>query len=271
MIIFKSRYFKYLNLFLVSGLILIFLHTYLWNYLLTYLQPIAGAPTFIGYQVGRDIKDQLANSFNKGSLVEQIKILENKVLILESGKAKGEDLILENNRLRQELALLPSYNFLTTGVEIIGRRQTLSSITYIINKGSYHNLKNGLPVITESILVGKIVNVQRMFSEIILIASPLFLTTTEVLNDQASRGIIQGEFNLGTRINYLPVDDVVAAGQTVITSGLDELVPRGLTIGYITSVEKKEDHLFQSAIVAPPFDLNKLRFLRVVISTITSK
>ncbi|MFA4937251.1 MAG: rod shape-determining protein MreC [Patescibacteria group bacterium] len=269
MITFKSRYFKYISIFLVIILMIIFLRSYFWDYLLTYLQPVSGTPIFIGYRVSRDVDDQFNNTFHKSTLTEQIALLENELSMLQNNESKIENLTMENIRLRQELDLLPSYNFTTTGAEIIGRRESPATIVFVINKGNYHNIKNGLPVIAGNVLVGKVVNVQKMFSEIALITSPLALANAEVLNTNNSRGIIQGEFNLGTRLNYLPVDDVVETGQTVITSGLDELIPRGLIIGKIMSVEKKEDNFFQSAILLPAIDLTKLRFLQIVTANIT--
>ncbi|MFH1111677.1 MAG: rod shape-determining protein MreC [Patescibacteria group bacterium] len=263
---YRSNYLKYVGIILVIVLSLFFLRSHIWDYLLIFLQPIAGAPVFIGYSIGDSVIDQYNDLFSKLSSSDQIKALKEKITKLATDESKLRNLILENSELRKELDLLASYNFRSTGVEIIGRRQTVSTITYAINKGAFHGLKVGMPVIVQGIIVGRIIEIQKMFAEVALTTSPLLLTNAEVLNDDMSRGIIQGEFNLAIKINYIPTSDHLEINQNVITSGLDELVPRGLVIGQIASVNINEGDFFQSAVVVPPIDLSKLHFLRVIIS-----
>ena len=57
----------------------------------------------------------------------------------------------------------------------------------------------------------------------------------------------------------------IAAGDLVITSGLEPNIPRGLVLGSVDSIIKEVRNPFQTAIIRSPVDFNNLDYVLVII------
>ena len=55
-------------------------------------------------------------------------------------------------------------------------------------------------------------------------------------------------------------------GDTIVTSGLDGVFPKGLRIGSVQTVEARPNEMFHTIVVAPFVDFDKLEELLVVVS-----
>jgi rod shape-determining protein MreC len=75
---------------------------------------------------------------------------------------------------------------------------------------------------------------------------------------------VEGTAEGGARLKYIPLLSTVRAGDRVVTSGLTGGFPRGLMIGVVTSIEKEEGALFQSAEILPEVDVSKLEEVLVI-------
>lgn len=70
------------------------------------------------------------------------------------------------------------------------------------------------------------------------------------------------------QMNYLPNVSSVVPGDTVVTSGVDMLFPKGLMVGTVTAVSRQTDTTDKSVLVQPVVDfyhLEEVLVLRVVI------
>jgi rod shape-determining protein MreC len=65
-------------------------------------------------------------------------------------------------------------------------------------------------------------------------------------------------------IKYLPLLSNVKVGDIVITSGMAGGFPRGLPIGRITRIERREAELFLSAEIQPDTDFGRLEEVLVI-------
>jgi rod shape-determining protein MreC len=85
---------------------------------------------------------------------------------------------------------------------------------------------------------------------------------------QTSRdeGIIQGTPQGNIHMKYLPPLSPVKVGDAIVTSGLTDDFPRGLSIGHIRQITKATTDLFQSGEVTPIVDLSKLEGVLVITS-----
>ena len=57
----------------------------------------------------------------------------------------------------------------------------------------------------------------------------------------------------------------IEAGDSVITSGLDGIFPKGLLVGTVTSVGREKHDLFQVAEVAPVVDFSRIEGVFVIL------
>src|SRR2546425_730786 len=77
-------------------------------------------------------------------------------------------------------------------------------------------------------------------------------------------GIVEGTEKGLARIKYLPLLSTVKVGDQVVTSGLAGGFPRGLPIGNITKIERREAELFLSAEIALDADFAKIEEVLVI-------
>jgi rod shape-determining protein MreC len=66
-------------------------------------------------------------------------------------------------------------------------------------------------------------------------------------------------------MNYIPQLEKVTVGDTVVTSGLSEDIPRGLVIGRVTNVKSISNEVWQTATIEPLLNFKNLTVVSVVI------
>jgi rod shape-determining protein MreC len=65
-------------------------------------------------------------------------------------------------------------------------------------------------------------------------------------------------------MTHILPDDVISEGETIITSSIGGMLPRGLIIGQIESISYHESELFQHAKVRTAIDFRRLETVLVV-------
>ncbi|MFH1799180.1 MAG: rod shape-determining protein MreC [Candidatus Omnitrophota bacterium] len=186
---------------------------------------------------------------------------ENEIL-----RKKSEDFLLklerfkqlrdENKRLRGLLHLKERFGFDTVLAEVIARSPDNWIGSFTINRGSQDGLAKDSVVCSAKGLLGKVVDLDKDISKVILITHPAF-RAGGMLKTTRTNGIIAGTGDGNMRMLYLPVDTVVEKGDTVVISNSSRLFPKGIPIGEIISVEKSKTGLYKDAVIKPyanPFE-----------------
>ena len=180
--------------------------------------------------------------------------------------AIAEDAV-QGRRLQALLAFREQYVGSTVAAQIIGASGSDQSRVLTIDKGSRSGLKPDMAVITQDGIVGKLRDV--------------FPSTAQVLeiNDQSSgagvilestriRAILRGTLTGRVQIGNLTADSRIKPGEHVLTSGGDQVYPRGLPVGTIESIAPDPDHQPYTAIVVhPAVDLNRVEEVLVITGT----
>ncbi len=136
----------------------------------------------------------------------------------------------------------------------------------VINHGSDAGLKIGQAVVSDNgYLTGKIVAIHQATSTVLLITDRQSVTAARVQNDDQSPGVIRGERGLSLQMEFIPKNDLLRPGQTVVTSGTESLIPPNLLIGTLASITTRSADLFQQAVITPSSELQSLRVVAVVI------
>jgi rod shape-determining protein MreC len=121
-----------------------------------------------------------------------------------------------------------------------------------------------MPVTHAFGVVGRIVAVSPNYSKVLLIIDQnssvdcLIQTTRE-------RGMFKGFSAEVCRLDYVTKSSKARPGDTVVTSGLGGIFPKGLPVGEIISVKKNSGSLFKDIDVRPLVDFSKLEEVLVVI------
>jgi rod shape-determining protein MreC len=74
-------------------------------------------------------------------------------------------------------------------------------------------------------------------------------------------GSLTGDLSL----DMLPLDETVEPGDVVLTSGLGGNYPPNIFVGQVSSVQQRENALFQTATVQPIVDFTSINAVLVVV------
>ena len=67
-------------------------------------------------------------------------------------------------------------------------------------------------------------------------------------------------------LDLIPQDQEINIGDLVITSGLENNIPRGLLIGEVVEVISQVGQIFKQAKIIPPFNYQNLQTLTLIIN-----
>lgn len=195
---------------------------------------------------------------------------ENKELTEEVERLRAEvlrlrELALQNSRLRELLDFKSASQHQLTAASVLSRDVTNWYRTITINKGSRGGLKEGMGAVTPAGVVGRIIRTTPFTSQVLLITDHRS-SVAGLIQRTRDEGLVEGAEEGHIRMKYLPAIANLQEGDVVMTSGLADIFPKGLIIGYISEVQKKDNDLFQVVEIKPAADLSKLEEVLVVIS-----
>jgi rod shape-determining protein MreC len=183
--------------------------------------------------------------------------------------AKINELETESESLRELLEAesdLSEYKLRPAEVIMRSPDRWYQQIT--INRGDKHNIRPNMAVITPEGLVGRVRSTAQFTSVVELLTDTNRSTfvSAVVQGNKDIFGIIEGYDleNEALLFRKVPIDAPLEVGQTVITSGLGGLYPRGLFIGEVIKVVPDKSGLAQSAFIKPASDLYHLDYVFVV-------
>ena len=236
-----------------------------------------------GYVVNPVIKaadatiDGIGNFFasfgSRMRLKEELAAAQEKLMQFENIQSVADEVKAENNQLRALLGESEKYpEFEYQYAKVILRSVDDYSATYTLNKGENDGIRPNMVVISSGGLAGKIVETTGDTS--ILLAITDSRCGVPALSE-ASRdmGIVKGVSDSGTTAGYcvmteLPTNAIIKPGDTVITSGMGEVFPKGITVGTITEVSKGNlNQINSSARLTPAVDFDHLENVLIITNT----
>jgi rod shape-determining protein MreC len=208
-----------------------------------------------------------------GNFVEQlttVQQLEQRNADLEAALSAFQSEIVELREIRHDydrIAALLNYTRSREGEEyvvadVIGRDISAFTRVIFINRGARDGLTEGMPVVTEKGLVGRITQVSATAAQVMLITDPISAVNARLLNSRAE-GSVQAQAG-GLRMTYIDLNATLQEGDTVITSGLGGNFPEGIIIGQVTSIRQFESELFQETEVRSLNDFERLENVLVI-------
>lgn len=223
-------------------------------------EPVAAVARFV------DSIDNLINTFDEN---QQLKEKIDKVHELQ---VRVADLEVENNKMKQELALkqtLSDYN--SVSATVIARNPDQWMETLTIDVGATEGIQKNMSVMAGNGLIGRVIEVNPTSSKVMLL-------TTEKSNEGKVSARIQTDTSSATGVissydrknnHYLmtQVDPTakIKKGDMVITSGLGGVTPSTLLIGTVADVKMDDYGLFQVVSVTPAGEMTDIRFVTVII------
>lgn len=171
---------------------------------------------------------------------------------------------LANERLRKFVNLKDQSPFALLAAEVVSRDASPWFKSIIINKGSTEGVTRGCPVIVCEGIVGYVLETTAGYAKVLLIIDRNSSVDALVQKTRA-RGIAQGMGNGSCRLDYTLRQVEIAVGDAVVTSGLDGIYPKGLRVGTVSKVFRRNSGLFQNIELAPSADFEKLEEVMVIL------
>ncbi len=205
------------------------------------------------------IKKEFKSGIYEYSIEEEI-----KELWVQNTKLK--ELEKENDLLRSYLKLPDSSKYQIDLANVIGRDFQGLEKYILIDKGREAGIEKNMPIVAfENILVGKVIEVFDDFSKALLITS----TNSKIpalIEESRIEGLLEGKQEDFLFMNLIPKDVKVEKNQTVVTSGIEGVFPRGLLIGKVSKVEFLENEMFQKIEVVSAVNIEKLEKVFIIKS-----
>lgn len=182
---------------------------------------------------------------------------------VKSDRARLAELEAENRHLSELLELKDVLGLNAVAANVIGSDATGLSHTLILASGEDDGLRPGMAVLSNQGVVGKIIAVSPHASRVLLIDDHNSALDGFVQRTRA-RGIVAGLVDDGLILKYTDRSQDIRAGDTVVTSGLDGIFPRGLLVGTIKSVHREGPGLFLNVSIAPAVEFRGLEQVLIV-------
>jgi rod shape-determining protein MreC len=171
---------------------------------------------------------------------------------------------LSNLRLRGFLNFKKTETGEVIAAEVIGKDSSPWFKTVIIDKGLADGVERGMPVVVPEGIVGQVVNVSGRYSKVLLIID-INSAVDALVQRSRARGIIKGRSVGRCIFKYVLRKNDVKVGDTVVSSGLDGVYPKGLRIGHVTGIVRRSSGIFQEVTITPYVDFDKLEEVLVVL------
>jgi rod shape-determining protein MreC len=148
--------------------------------------------------------------------------------------------------------------------EVIGHEQSSVFKSILINKGTAQGLMVGFPVLNDQGIIGRITECSWNVSRVMLIVDKSS-NVSALLQGSRTHGVLQGDGAAGCRLKYIPKTEEARIGDAVISSGLGGIFPKGIILGLVAAIDKRDGALFQRIDVQPSVDFSKLEEIVVLI------
>tara|TARA_B100001013_G_scaffold333947_1_gene251276 strand:- start:1103 stop:1924 length:822 start_codon:yes stop_codon:yes gene_type:complete len=114
----------------------------------------------------------------------------------------------------------------------------------VLDKGSNAGIKKNSAVINLDGIVGRILHVSYN-SSVVQLISDLDSGVGVLLEKSRAQGVLKGIGEQIAYVDYVSINEKTVPGERVLTSGLDQIYPKGLLVGIVLSAKKERGTLQQ--------------------------
>jgi rod shape-determining protein MreC len=196
---------------------------------------------------------------------------ENEWLKVHNSQLEAQNIELrEKARLFEQLGALnqsPAISsYQRVSATVIGRDADQWFNTIVIDRGSLSGIKKDQPVVTADGLVGRVIVVSPISSRVLLVTDERHGAGAVVAQTSDTRllGALKGKNQALCELRLLAAPGKLENGEQVVTSGQDQLYPKGLLIGRIRNLNES-GAIPQSVDVEPAAALQRLETVAVLL------
>lgn len=220
------------------------------------LVPLQRATSWVNVRVGSFVE----TVGRAGDLTAQNRTYRDEIDRLQAQLLQMRELEGENKHLRELLGLrerLPPGNLLPG--QVIARDPLALVHAIVIDRGGDDGVALNQPVIIHRGIAGRIVEVHARSAKALLITdvNSALSVRTQGADPQAT-GLVRGLGDGRLLLQYVPPENLLRVGDTLVTSGVGGVFPPGLLVGRILQIRQADVSVFQEAMVEPAVKLRDL-------------
>lgn len=192
--------------------------------------------------------------------------LKEKNSQLEQSLRELENIKTENETLKEYLGLTEKYGeYKTVPGYVIDKEISNYSKTIIINIGKNDGIEVNMTVIADEGLVGHVVSVTNNTAKVQTIVDTSSSISCLMSTNKDSI-ICKGTLSSNSELKamYIPTDANLVQGDSVDTSGLGGIYPKGIHVGSIKKIVSTKNITDRYALVETAVDFDKLNTVLVV-------
>ena len=194
-------------------------------------------------------------------------VLRKSVKRLNERIVASNEAVAANARLQALLGLKGALGIPSLAVSVIGEDSSAWFKTLVVDRGLADGVTEGMPVLADGGAVGRLVKVAQHSSRVLLLTDHASAIAALVQRSRA-RGVVRGIGGGRCSMEFTVKDEDVKVGDSVISSGVGGVFPKGVPIGEVTMVKKGEYGVFQTIEVRPTVDIGKLEEMLVLLKAV---
>ncbi|HWG38414.1 MAG TPA: rod shape-determining protein MreC [Terriglobales bacterium] len=182
-------------------------------------------------------------------------------------------LTLENAQLRENARELPqleallgfqhAYGIQTMAATVIGGGTSPDAQALYVDRGSNSGLHRDEAVVVPQGLVGKLSQVLGSSAQVLLISDPES-GVGALIGASGVHGILRGLGAGRVEVRSVLKDEAVKVGDEIITSGEDQVYPKGIPIGTVTGQQANSDGVFRTVQLKLAADLGRIEQVLII-------
>ena len=202
------------------------------------------------------IKNTWNSYINLIEVNEENKMLKQQLLNMEEKLNQHIENSVQFLRLRSQLLFAQKKARKEIFSEIIGESADNNHQIRLINSGSNQLLQRNYIVLRKEGLVGRIQSVSPYQSSVQLIIDHRSRVPALIQRNRV-RGLIYGTHD-GIEMRQINQHAKIKIGDRVISSGLGNLYPKGILIGWVSGIHHQSHELFKTARLDSAVDFNQI-------------
>ncbi len=199
-------------------------------------------------------------------LKEENKQLKETNSELEQSLRELENIKTQNETLKEYLNLTEKYGeYKTIPGYVINKDISNYSKTIVINLGKKDNVEKDMTVIGDQGLVGHVISVTDTTAKVQTIidtASSVSCSMSTTKDSIVCKGTLDEKSSL--RAMYIPTEANIIQGDSIETSGLGGIYPKGIHIGTVKKVTNTQNMTDRYAMIETAVDFDKLDTVLVI-------
>lgn len=200
------------------------------------------------------------------NLKEENEQLKQKNSELEQSLRELENIKTQNETLKEYLGLTEKYGeYKTIPGYVINKDISNYSKTIVINIGKDDGVEEDMTVIGDQGLVGHVVSVTNSTAKVQTIvdtASAISCSMSTTKESIVCKGTLDENSTL--KAMYIPTDSNIIQGDSIETSGLGGIYPKGIHIGTVQKVISTQNITDRYAVIQTAVDFDKLDTVLVI-------